>query len=615
MAGYRYVPGRPSESIDLFDHEELEYGDAVPPGTNAYIEDSFVHGNHSDKSSAMLNPKSQFYGLDPQLAGFVQKHNVVLDDGAVLNVNAMQEKTALEKRARKHLRPPVGLSFYQFIAVTVALILLVTVVIIAVTVGLIFGLRLDRPKFPRAKPWWRRTQMYQLNVATWANDVGGPTGRLADVIPRMTYLSEQLGVTSVIFTGLLASDAGGVTDWTDVSTQVAAPDEAFSSLLPSLVFSAKQPMGPSKKNAPIQTLIGLPLYATSERHQWFQQSRLAQMSRYSNFYLWQGQPPTSAQENRYLAYDATRRAYYRHVHGTPQSPLLNLTDSDVQSEMRSVLRFWRKNLNIQGVVIINSSNVLPEMMPAVRTILNSQDEADFIWFADDPLADSHMNPGNKVCLFSININRRVPTRTDDLNAQLIQAINDTRLITCSPIWRVAQLCQEDKDYLSIQQLALFLPGSYLMMAGQESDLSTGSTQLIGWAYRKFNDYSTYWPVNINLPNRGENRVLQWRAYWTRAMDASILDTAITNNRLSVIQPRLNDNVLALCRMHTESWARLYFVVSFQTLNTVFQLSRIFIGLNDPVMEVIYDSKNAYHGRRQFDATTLVNNEVLLLYYY
>ncbi|CAI2738405.1 unnamed protein product, partial [Dicrocoelium dendriticum] len=142
----------------------------------------------------------------------------------------------------------------------------------------------------------------------------------------------------------------------------------------------------------------------------------------------------------------------------------------VQSEMKIVLQFWRANLNVQGVVILNSTNVLSEMIPAVRTILDSQDDADFIWFADDPLADAHINPGTKVCLFTININRRVPTRTDDLNAQLLQVINDTRLVTCSPIWRVSQLSEDDRDFLSVQQMAFFLPGNYLMMAGQETDL-------------------------------------------------------------------------------------------------------------------------------------------------
>lgn len=42
----------------------------------------------------------------------------------------------------------------------------------------------------------------------------------------------------------------------------------------------------------------------------------------------------------------------------------------------------------------------------------------FMWFADDPAIDKQLNPGNKVCFFDIHINKRVPTRTNDLNAQL-----------------------------------------------------------------------------------------------------------------------------------------------------------------------------------------------------
>ncbi|VDP85057.1 unnamed protein product [Schistosoma mattheei] len=49
-------------------------------------------------------------------------------------------------------------------------------------------------------------------------------------------------------------------------------------------------------------------------------------------------------------------------------------------------------------------------------------------------------------------------------------MNNTQLRKCSPIWLVHQLSEDNKDFETIQKLAYFLPGSYLMLAGQEVDL-------------------------------------------------------------------------------------------------------------------------------------------------
>ncbi|KAA3681785.1 uncharacterized protein DEA37_0011958 [Paragonimus westermani] len=570
MTQYRYTQGRPSEQRDSYP-EQPEYEGAPSPELAGYVDNSYAQGDHSGDSNAIFyDPSSPFFGMDPQLVGFMQKHNVVMDDGAVLNINAMKEKAAMEQKPKKQFQPPCGFTRCQFISIVVLGILFVILLIVALTAGLVFGLRVVRPSYPRAQPWWRRTQMYYINVATWANDVGGPTGRLADVIPRMTYLSVQIGATSVVLTELLASDVNGVSNWTQVNSQVAAPDEAISSLLPRLVIQSKQPRGPLQKGDPIHILLGMPLYATSDRHTWFQQSKLASMTRFSTFYIWRTEPPVTPQELRYFSFDTTRKAYYRHVHGNPNSPLLNLTDPQVKK---------------------------------------------FIWFADDPRTDATLNLGDRVCLFTININRRVPTRADDLTAQLVTAMNDTRLVTCSPIWRVAQLSDDNKDYRTVQQIAHFLPGAFLMMAGQEVDISSGNTDLIQWSYKQFNDFSTYWPTNKLFPDDGFDRLQQWRKYWMASSAVSLLATGINTGRLMVIQPRLNENVLTIYRVHRDTRDRVYFVVSFETLNTVIQFSSIFFDLTTPTVEVSYDSKGTYSGRRQFGATTLVNNEVLLLHYF
>lgn len=40
----------------------------------------------------------------------------------------------------------------------------------------------------------------------------------------------------------------------------------------------------------IELMLGIPLYATSERHAWFQQSILQDPIKYANYYMWRTEP-------------------------------------------------------------------------------------------------------------------------------------------------------------------------------------------------------------------------------------------------------------------------------------------------------------------------------------
>ncbi|VDP76532.1 unnamed protein product [Echinostoma caproni] len=278
------------------------------------------------------------------------------------------------------------------------------------------------------------------------------------------------------------------------------------------------------------------------------------------------------------------------MHGNPNSPLLNLTNTDVQNELIKVIQFWVKHLNIKGVMITNSTNVITELMPGMRQILGNITDEQFMWFADSPTIDQELNPRNKVCLHEIRINRHVPTRTDDLVAQITQVMNNTQFSTCSPIWQVKILLDDIKDFETVQRLAYFLPGSFLMVAGQEVDLVTGTTELIHWGWGKYTSYETYWPKNNQLTQEGRTRLQSWTTYWQAASGLSLLGTAVNAGHLVIIQGRQNEDLLALYRDYTADGDRVYFVVSFQTLNTMVSFGPIFHDLNSPTVDVAYDTK-------------------------
>ncbi|KAK4469744.1 hypothetical protein MN116_007266 [Schistosoma mekongi] len=606
---------------DKMRNDDSDYNEKIKSGpvndVSAYTNDVIdFEGNETNYKSHIYDPLSPLYGMEPELIGFVQKHNVVMDDGAVVNKIAMLKKAALDRNVQKKFQPPGGLSIKTFITLIIIIALLLPLTIIVLTIGIIYAYKVITPDLPGASPWWRRTQIYQINVETWANDAQGPVGRLQDVIPRMEYLSRQIGATSILLTHLLNSDVNGIIDWETINQSIDPTEEAFSNFLPQLLQKAKSPLGKLKSSKPIKIMIGLPIYATSNRHEWFRSSQSNNNDVFTSFYMWTNVEPSTDQQKRHYAYDSIRRAYYRHVHGNPNSPLLNLTNPNVQTKMIHVIKFWKRNLEISGVMITNSSNLLDEMVPGIKKILNTDTDDEFIWFADEPKIDAVVNTEEKVCLQTLMINIRVPTRRNDLDSQIQQAMNNTQLRKCSPIWLVHQLSEDNKDFATIQKLAYFLPGSYLMLAGQEVDLVTGNKQLLKWSFDNYLDYTTYWPININLPHNGKQRLHDWRVYWEKLQYITLLNTPIDKNNVLIFTPRGTYNLLCVYRNYDATIYRIYFIVSFQTLNTIVHFQSIFHDLNSsPKMEVIYDSKSVYLGRRQFNDEVLVNNQILLLYYY
>ncbi|CAH8533016.1 unnamed protein product [Schistosoma rodhaini] len=431
-----------------------------------------INNEHVDKIyRSNLNDYYYNNDMEPELIGFVQKYNVVMDDGAVLNKSALLKKSILDKKNQKKFQPPFGLSLKMFIILIIITSILLPLIIIGIIIGIIYAYKLNIPNLPYAIPWWRRTHIYQINIETWANDVQGTIGRLQDIIPRMDYLVNQIGATSILFTNLINSDINGIINWETINQSIDPTEEGFNNFLPQIIKKSKKILiNKQYNNQYIKIMIGLSIYSTSIKHEWFRLSQSNINNVYSTFYIWTNIVPSTDQQKRHYAYDSIRRAYYRHVHGNPNSPLLNLSNPDVQIKMIEVIKFWKQKLEIKGLMIMNSSNILEEMVPGIRKILNTDADDEFIWFADEPKIDAMVNMEQKVCLQTLTLNARVPTRSDDLHSQIQLAMNNTQLRKCSPIWLVRQLSEDNKDFETIQKLAYFLPGSYLMLAGQEVDI-------------------------------------------------------------------------------------------------------------------------------------------------
>uniref|UniRef100_A0A5K3FSE6 Aamy domain-containing protein n=1 Tax=Mesocestoides corti TaxID=53468 RepID=A0A5K3FSE6_MESCO len=603
-------------------------------GINAYdeeeeeVEDATRKPLHSGDEKVVYAPSgrdiySPYGGMDVRLAQFVSQHNVNMNDGAIVYTVSDGEKSGTRKPSR-----------HQFVWSICVLVLLVALLAIGIALGVIYG-GPSPLTFPEAEPWWTHGLVYQIHVPTFANDISGSLGRLKDVTPRMVYLASRLQATAAILTGLLEADKNGVRNWKAINQDTNPEGDPVDVLLADLEASAR--------TNGIELMLGMPLYSTSDRHQWFTQSVEMNPPKFANFYLWRKEAPINAIEARYYTFSQVRHEYYRHVHGNPGAPLLNLTDVEVQTEMQSVLAFWKEKLGISGVVITNSTNLLREMAAPLTKILSSavtgectnmgdfwkkepinwpqfsrlivEQTSTFTWLADNTAVDSMF--GNKdLCYCEIISNERITTRTEDVSAQLYSILADLKQKTCSPVWRLVQLSADFTDYFTLQKTTNFLPGLTMMAAGEEVELMTGSTELIQWNATDPENFQTYWPINVLPEQTAQGRLEEWANFrWkTVGLPGNIFNTGWNDSEVAVTSVPRTENLFVVRRTYSPNPLHVStFFVSFQALNAYTNLGDVVADpQGDASVQLIYEGRNLFTDNKlALDWVYLTNNDVFI----
>uniref|UniRef100_A0A0R3T679 Aamy domain-containing protein n=1 Tax=Rodentolepis nana TaxID=102285 RepID=A0A0R3T679_RODNA len=618
-----YRRGEEADSlINAYDEEDEEIHDQQ---RGPMPHPSFQEVGEKDAYSPYVS------GMDVRLAQFVNQHNINMDDGAVVYPVSNQNTT---KSKKKPFTPPCGCSRKQFIwAVSGTTVGLVALIALIVTLVLIFG-RVQPFKFPEAEPWWTHGLLYQIHVPTFANDAGGSLGRFKDVTSRIVYLADRaeermnfeilkrmthscplkVYATAAILTGVLDADKNGVKNWMSINQDINSEGDAVDTLLGGLKARSRE--------SGIELILGMPLYATSERHAWFQQSALQDPPKYVNYYLWRTEAPVNQIEARYYSYNSERRAFYRHVHGNPGSPLLNLSDIEVQTELKAVLAFWKEELGISGVLITNSSNILEEMAAPLTTILSSARDENtdtFTWFADNTAADKLLT-GKPLCYYDLISNERITTRTGDITAQINTILPEIKQRSCSPVWRLEQKSMDYTDYFSLQKFTAFLPGLSLMKAGEEVQLMTGATELIQWGYTDVTDFKSYWPNNVLPGETAQGRLGEWERFGAKTVGSTgtIFNTGWSTNEVKVATIPRTENLFVAQRVYSPNAAHIAtFFVSFQSLNAYTNLADVVPNSDGSTYaELIYEGRRLSSGNQlELTWVYLVNNDGFCLEQY
>lgn len=185
--------------------------------------------------------------------------------------------------------------------------------------------------------WWRGCVIYQIYPRSYQDTTGDGSGDLAGATRRLGHVA-SLGADAVwlspFFKSPMADMGYDVSDY-------RAVDPMFGTMadFDALVAEAHR-LG-------LKVIIDQVLAHTSERHEWFVESRSNRDNAKADWYVWANAQADGSAPNNWLSvfggpaweWDATRRQYYLHNFLAAQ-PALNFHEGAVQDALLDDIRFW-----------------------------------------------------------------------------------------------------------------------------------------------------------------------------------------------------------------------------------------------------------------------------------
>jgi alpha-glucosidase len=189
----------------------------------------------------------------------------------------------------------------------------------------------------RRTPWWRGAAIYQIYPRSFLDSNGDGVGDLAGITARLDYVA-SLGVDAIwispFFTSPMADYGYDVADYRDV-------DPIFGTLadFDALVEKAH--------GLGLKVTIDMVFAHTSDKHDWFAESRADKSNDKADWYVWKDANPDGTPPNNWQSvfggpawtWDARRQQYYMHQF-LKEQPQLNAHNPAVQAALLDALRFW-----------------------------------------------------------------------------------------------------------------------------------------------------------------------------------------------------------------------------------------------------------------------------------
>ncbi|MEH6834863.1 MULTISPECIES: alpha-amylase family glycosyl hydrolase [Falsihalocynthiibacter] len=185
--------------------------------------------------------------------------------------------------------------------------------------------------------WWRGATIYQIYPRSFQDSNGDGIGDLAGITSRLDHVA-GLGVDAIwlspIFTSPMKDMGYDVSNYTEI-------DPLFGTLaeFDTLIARAHE-LG-------LKVVVDQVLSHTSDKHEWFAESRASRDNPKSDWYVWAEPNPDGTPPNNWPSvfggaaweWEPRRRQYYLHNFLIEQ-PDLNMHCADVQDEILRGMRFW-----------------------------------------------------------------------------------------------------------------------------------------------------------------------------------------------------------------------------------------------------------------------------------
>ena len=192
--------------------------------------------------------------------------------------------------------------------------------------------------------WYKNAVIYALNVDSFMDGNGDGCGDFEGLIRRLDYL-ESLGIDAIWIGPFQTSpnkDNGyDIADFYSVDKRYGTNGD-FVELMQHA------------HSRGIRVLIDLVVNHTSDRSEWFQESRKNPQSKYRDWYVWSKQRPRNW--NKGMVFPGVQKTtwtrdpeaglYYYHRFYDFQ-PDLNMDNPDVRTEVRRIMGFWLQ-LGVSG---------------------------------------------------------------------------------------------------------------------------------------------------------------------------------------------------------------------------------------------------------------------------
>ena len=185
--------------------------------------------------------------------------------------------------------------------------------------------------------WWRGAVIYQIYPRSYQDSDGDGVGDLRGIASRLPYIAD-LGVDAIWISPFFKSpmkDFGyDISDYRDIAPEFGTLED-FRSLL-----GEAHALG-------LKVMLDLALSHTSDKHEWFKESRSSRSNGKSDWYVWADPAPDGLPPNNWLSvfggpawsWDSVRRQYYLHNFLNSQ-PDLNYHNPEVQDAVLDTVAYW-----------------------------------------------------------------------------------------------------------------------------------------------------------------------------------------------------------------------------------------------------------------------------------